>query len=226
MYVRVACFRSLIPLALALCAACGGDSRQAGVSTGAPVGDVEMNDGAAGNQADGPYCADVTRDGDIVELQEEDVTARFVAGEPYERTVMLFGGEPVTFDNAVSNVYIIGLDKDDALMLADQYPDFYLCSSPGGQAAQAFILAYDLVPATCEVYDQIVRALADYDRNNARGGDRTSLRLEGAPLTLESVTVDATGEDVTDQLLDRNLHLVTAVEQLTGESVLSFGSSP
>jgi hypothetical protein len=64
-----------------------------------------------------------------------------------------------------------------------------------------------------------------FDRNRSTGGDRTSLRFDGAPLELESVIVDETGEDVTDQLADRNFHMVTAVEQLTGESVLNFGTS-
>lgn len=164
-------------------------------------------------------------DGDIVVKQVDQVTARFRVGEPYTRTVMLFGGEPTVNDNAISDVYIIGLDKEDALMLAMKYPAFHLCDSPGGQEAQKYILDYDLVPATCRVFDQIAVALRDFHRNNAAGADRVSLRFGGSALELESVVADATGEDVTDQLSHRTFHLVTSVEQLTGESVLSFGTN-
>ena len=90
---------------------------------------------------------------------------------------------------------------------------------PGGQEASKYIVPYDLVPANCEVYEQIVAALRQYDTNVTKGGDRTSLRFEGAPLELESVIADATGEDVTDQVSNQDFHLVTAVEQLTGQSV-------
>lgn len=170
-------------------------------------------------------CDRVEVDGDLVVEREQDFTASYRIGEPYDKTIMLFGGEPVEDANALSNAYVIGLDKTDALQLAEKYPDFHLCSSPGGQEAAMFIAAYDLVPASCQVYDQILAALRTYTVNLAAGGDRTSLRLEGALLQLESVTEDATGQDVTEQVGDQDFHLVTAVEQLTGQSVLDFGSS-
>jgi len=68
-----------------------------------------------------------------------------------------------------------------------------------------------------------VSALADLARAAASGTDRVSLVFDGAELTLESVIFDATGGDATDQLQDLNFHLVTKVEQITGESLLDFG---
>lgn len=178
-----------------------------------------------GDALPAPDCDLVQTMDDVVLLQVDQVTARFVPGAPFTRTVMLFGGEPVEVDNAISQAYIIGLEKSDALMLAAKYDDFYLCNSPGGIEAQQYILDYDLVPATCQVRDKLVTALTQFHRNNAAGGDRVSLRLEGQALRLESVTVDATGEDLTHQLSNLDYHLVTGVEQLTGQSVLSFGTS-
>lgn len=168
-------------------------------------------------------CNNVTIDDDQVIVREEDVTARFKVGALGEHTVMLFGGEAVTFDNAVSNVGLIALDQSDALMLAEKYDDFYLCSSPGGIEAQNFIIQFDLVPASCLVYNQLVRALADFARNNQAGGDRVSLSFEGAPLTLESVAFDEGGMDVTDQFEQLNFYLITKVEQITGQSLIEFG---
>lgn len=206
-----------------LCAACGS-GEGAKFSVGDAV-DVAPEVDMASMDEPAEDCDLVQMDGDSLVLHEEDVTARFVVGASYTKTVMLFGGEPVEHDNAVSNVYIIGLDKMDALMLAEKYEDFYLCNSPGGEEAQNYILDYDLVPATCLVYDQIIMALRQFDTNNAAGGDRVSLRFDGAPLELDSVIVDATGEDVTEHFSDLKFHLVTAVEQLTGQSVLAFGTT-
>ena len=231
MYVLVAGFHSRASMALALCAllctACGGGGGEAVVNVGdQPDAGMGGTDTVDMDEDDTPRGCDLVRmDGAFVVEQEKDFTARFRVGEPYTKTVMLFGGEPVEDENVLSNAYIFGLDKTDAMMLAERYPDFYLCSSPGGQEAAARIIPYDLVPASCEVYDQIIAALRQYNMNNASGGDRTSIRFDGAPLQLESVVADATGDDVTDQITDQDFHLVTAVEQLTGESVLSFGTT-
>jgi hypothetical protein len=232
MYVVVTGFHARASIVLALCAlpsaACGGGGGEAVISVGERH-DAGM-DGTDGthaidmDDADRP-CDMVQVDGELVVERERDFTARFRMGEPYTKTIMLFGGEPIEDANVLGNAYIIGLDKTDAQMLAERYPDFYLCSSPGGQAAAEQIVPYDFVPATCQVYDQIIAALRQFNTNVAAGADRTSIRFDGAPLQLESVTADATGEDVTDQVSDQDFHLVTSVEQLTGESVLSFGTS-
>jgi hypothetical protein len=235
MYGVVAGFRSRAsrlgsPLlaALALCAglsaACGGGN-DATVSTHGRPDAGTSGMGQAGMAASARRCESVAVDGDVVIEHEKDFTARYKIGEPYTKTVMLFGGEPVNADNVLSNAYIIGLDKMDALALAQMYPDFYLCSSPGGQAAAANIISYDILPASCDVHDRLVAALHQYDVNAAAGKDRTSIRFEGAPLQLESVTANATGEDVSDQASDQNFQVMTSIEQLTGESVLSFGTT-
>jgi hypothetical protein len=213
-------------LCIALCAGCGGDGGKSVVS----VGD-RQDGGADPDEMDmemvdeDPACDVVLVEGQIVIEHETHFTARFRIGEPYTKTVMLFGGEPVEDQDVLSNAYILGLDKEDALMLAEEYPDFYLCSSPGGQAAAAHVRPYDFVPASCDIYEQLSTALRRFRINREAGGDRTSLRFEGAPLELESVIDDASGGDVTDQVTDQHFHLVTSVEQLTGESVLEFGTT-
>lgn len=226
MCARVAVFHSRLSIAFALSAlvlaACGG------ADTGYVNVDKGRDDAGVGEDDDGlsaAGCDVVQLDGDLVVEHETEFTATYRIGAPYTRTIMIFGGEPVDSDNVLSNAYIIGLDKEDAQMLAVKYPDFYLCSSPGGMEASQHIVPYDLVPADCDVYSQLVEALRVFHIHDRAGGDRTSLRIEGAPLTLESVIEDATGADVTEQVHDQDFHLVYAVEQLTGESVLAFGTS-
>ena len=211
---------AVVAVAMVLCG-CGAQNGFQSVGDGNDDPDA----GPGGSHEATIRCDSVERDGDIVIEHEKDFTARYRVGAPYSRTIMLFGGEPVEEANALSNAYIIGLDKNDALMLGEKYPDFYLCSSPGGQEASKYIVAYDLVPATCEIYMQLLAAFDQFHMNDRAGGDRTSLRIEGAPLELVSVTANATGEDVTDQIHDQDFHLVTAVQQLTGQSVLAFGTT-
>ena len=234
MYVLVAGFHSRVAplhwsgivfaLFLVLGSACGGEGG-ATVSTHARPDAGTSGMGQAGTAASARRCESVQVDGDVVIEHEKDFTARYRIGEPYTKTVMLFGGEPVNADNVLSNAYIIGLDKMDALELAQMYPDFYLCSSPGGQQAAMRIVSYDILPASCDIHDRLVAALRQYDVNAAAGKDRTSIRFEGAPLQLESVTADATGEDVTTQASGQNFQLMRSIEQLTGESVLAFGTT-
>jgi len=228
MYVQVVGFHARARACIALlllsvpCAGCGGDD-QSFAAVGAPRDAATAPETTMTKLVSG--CDVVEVDGDLVVEHEKDFTAHYRMGEAYTKTAMLFGGAPVEDDNALSNAYIFALDKVDAQMLAQKYADFYLCSSPGGQEASKYIISYDLVPATCDVYDRLLAALRQYDKNVLAGGDRTSLRFTGAPLQLESVIEDATGHDVTDQVSGKNFHLVTSIEQLTGESVLAFGTT-
>ena len=232
MHLVVFGLRSPAPIALWLCAwlcaACGSggqDNASIDVHPAPDASDAGLQDQTPTQSAAMGRCDGVELDGDLLVEHTQDFSARFKVGTAYSKTLMLFGGEAMLKPNALSRAYIFGLDKVDAQMLAQKYPDFYLCSSPGGREASTYIRTYDLVPATCEIYDQLVAALHQYNVNVARGGDRTSLRLEGSPLTLQSVVSDATGQDVSDQVSDQQFHLVTGVKQLTGESVLSFGTT-
>jgi len=224
-YGRVAVFLAWSLLALAPLAGCGSKQESFVATGGAPrsadAGASHVNAKATSTDR----CGTLEMDGDAVLEHTKDFTARFSVGAHYTKTLMLFGGDSITEDNTLSGAFIFGLDKADAQMLAQKYPDFYLCSSPGGQEASKYIVSYDLVPQTCDIYDQLIGAIKLYNANVTRGGDRTSLQLEGAPLQLEMVTADATGEDVTSQVKDHDFNLVTSVKQLTGQSVLSFGTT-
>jgi hypothetical protein len=227
MYVLVAGLHSrariVLTLSALMCGACGGGEAPAPLDLSESPDDEMVGTGTRMNRPT-RRCDMVQVEGDVVIEQEQDFTARYRMGAPYTKTVMLFGGESVEDENVLSNAYIFALDQADAQMLAQRYPDFYLCSSEGGQEASSYIIPLDLVPASCEVHEQILAALRQYHRNASSGGDRTSLRFEGAPLELESVIEDATGVDATEQA-SGDFHLVTSVEQLTGQTLLEFGTT-
>jgi|GEM_PF-5855032 len=207
-----------------LCAACAASDEGKTVAV-PPAEDAGELDASTDEPGLPPGCVDVEISGDEVVEHLDDFTARFELGDPYARTLMLFGGMVVPKANTPTRAYIFGLDKMDAQMMAMKYPDFYLCSSVGGQEAATYIHVYDIVPATCKIYQQLAAAFRVYNKNAAVGGDRTAVRLEGRPLTVKSVTVNATGQDVSDQVSDQQFHLITGVQQLTGESLLNFGTT-
>jgi hypothetical protein len=228
MQFEVKALRSRAPLACALCAwlcaGCNASPEQSDiveVPTVPDAGEPEKKPDAGSTEG----CVTVEVDGNAVVEQLPNFTARFQLGASYDRTVMLFGGMPVGQADAPSRAYIFGLDKVDAQRIAEKYPDFYLCSSIGGQEAAAYITVYDIIPANCQVYQQLVAALRVFNFNDSTGGDRTSLRLEGAPLTVTSVTDDASGKDVSEQVANNRFQLITSVKQLTGESLFEFGTT-
>ncbi|MDH5676217.1 MAG: hypothetical protein OEZ06_29120 [Myxococcales bacterium] len=204
-----------------------------GPTAPAPVGGEAVDTGGAAGTATAPspagssVCNVVEIDGSQVIVREDNVVATFTKSDSIDSIVMLFGGMAVDFDDAVSTVSIMGLDQADALEAAMIYPDFYLCSSVGGddQAIEAKIHQMDFVPASCQVHEAIVAALSQFRVNAGSGGDRTSLRLQGAMLQLDSAIVNGSGEDVTAHFAGLNFQLVTDVDQLTGQSVLEFGTA-
>lgn len=221
----VAVFRSRAAAAAVLCAVlaagCGGGEGGPKVS----VGDPGDGDGSAAEPERESTCDAIEIDGDVVTEHEANFTARYRIGQRYTKTVMLFGGEAIAAEDTLGNAYVLGLDKSDAMMLAQEYPDFHLCSSPGGDAAAAHVFPYDFVPASCDVYERLIAALDQFRLNHRAGGDRTSIRFEGAPLELIDVVQNDNGADVTDQVTTADFHLITSVEQLTGQSVLEFGTT-
>jgi hypothetical protein len=183
-------------------------------------GDSEME------MADSDGCSNIEVDGEFVIEHEANFTIRYRIGERYTKTLLLFGGDSIPEPNKLASAYVLGLDKEDALALAEAFPDFYLCGSPGGEETAELALPYDFVPASCEVYDDLMAAIRQFRTNHTAGsGDRGSIRFDGAPLEVLSVTDDASGGDATGQVKTDVFHLITRVERLTAESVLEFGTS-
>src|SRR5687768_787985 len=121
MSALVVVFRSRVSIGVALCAllwcaGCGGSSNNPTVSVG-DGSDAGDRDARTMEDVSRAACDRVEIDGDLVVERETHFTARYRMGEPYTKTIMLFGGESVPTDDVLSNAYIIGLDKMDALML-------------------------------------------------------------------------------------------------------------
>ncbi|MDH5676314.1 MAG: hypothetical protein OEZ06_29610 [Myxococcales bacterium] len=230
MYVFCRHFHSSLALALLLVGplACRNESPPSSADGGEPMGTKGGADEAPLKPpAPTDICNEVVINDMQVIVREESVVAKLSQSAPFANVVMLFGGEEMKHNDAVRTVAILGLDQTDAIEAAKTYPDFDLCSSAGAEdeAIQAKLKQIDFVPATCEIHEAIVAALEVFETNRDTMGDRTSLRLEGAMLQLQSASVQDTDEDVTNRYTGLELLLVTDVEQLTGKSVIELGTS-
>jgi hypothetical protein len=113
---------------------------------------------------------------------------------------MLFGGTATRQANSITHAVVAGLPIRWAREIAASYPDFHLCRSPGAAQAKRLTEHLSFVAADGAARDTLEEAL-DLFQTRLRGdGDRTCIHVQGAPLALDAVRVEETGEDITGQL--------------------------
>jgi len=123
--------------------------------------------------------------------------ARFVRGDSFKGTYMLFGGGVISHPNAISRVTLAGLPDYAARYIYEQYSDFHMCKSPGAPMAQNETRQIDVVAANPKVEKLLKRALKMHDKGIRESGERVCVTIEGEMLTLQSVVIPEVNEDVT-----------------------------
>jgi hypothetical protein len=139
--------------------------------------------------------------GTEVVIQTDDLEVRFDRYSPVSESYMLFGGSHGEMSNAVSNVVIAGLALRHARFIAERYPKFHMCSSPGAAQAKQLIEHMALVAADGSTRGTLAKALAHHDDAVASGGERTCLRFRGEQISLRSARHRDGGLDLTRQLV-------------------------
>jgi hypothetical protein len=114
---------------------------------------------------------------------------------------MLFGGADGEMSNSVSDVVVAGLAIRHARFIAERYPKFHRCSSPGAAQAQRLVEHMALVAADGSTRRTLRKALAQHDDAVASGGERTCLRFRGEQISLRSASHREGGLDLTRQLV-------------------------
>ena len=125
------------------------------------------------------------------------IEARFTKLESLEESYMLFGGDATQRPNQISHASFAGLPTYQARAIASQYPDFYMCKSPGAKPAQERTEAMSMVATNRGAVRALQQALELFDERLRAGGERTCVRVNGAALSLDSVHFD-TGEQLED----------------------------
>jgi hypothetical protein len=135
-----------------------------------------------------------------VVLQAGQLDVRFVRGQHFAQTYMLFGGGATSHANAISKVTLFGLPDYAARHIHSQYPDFHKCKSRGAPMAQNQTLQIDVVAANSKIEKRLKKALAMHDKGVSKDGDRVCVRIEGEMLTLRSVVFAELDKDITHEL--------------------------
>ena len=139
-------------------------------------------------------------EGREIVIQTDDLEVRFERQGPVSETYMLFGGTDGEMKNAISNVFVSGLAIRHASFIAQRYPKFYRCSSPGAAQAKQLIENMALVAADGPTRNTLKRAVAVHEESVASGGERTCLRFRGEQISLRSAKHREGGFDLTPQL--------------------------
>jgi hypothetical protein len=136
-------------------------------------------------------------EGREVVIQTDDLEVRFDRAGPVSETYMLFGGSDAEMHNSISNVFVSGLAIRHASFIAQRYPKFYMCSSPGAAQAKQLIEDMALIAADGSTRNTLKRAVALHADSVASGGDRTCLRFQGEQISLRSAKHREGGFDLT-----------------------------
>ena len=135
----------------------------------------------------------------------DQVQASFSKGDSLDEAYMLFGGDAEQRRNSLSHATLAGLASHHARFIAERYPDFHRCSSPGAKPAQQFTEVMSFVAADRAARDTLGEALELFEKRVREGGDRTCIRVRGARLSLDSVQIDTGSgiEDLSDEMLPK-----------------------
>ena len=165
----------------------------------------------------------VTEDRVVVEAGQLDVHFKR-GGRTFSNTYMIFGGMEMNHSNAFCKITLAGLDIRTARTIAAQYPDFYMCKSPGARLAQRAVQDFEIVPADSKVLKALKKSISMHKKSIEQGGDQVCVKLEGEVLRLTSVIARELNEDITSQLppqVHRDYYLVTSAKVINGKEALA-----
>lgn len=139
-------------------------------------------------------------EGRAVVRTSDGVETRFTRVGALDETWMLFGGDATQRRGSLTHATTSGLPIRHARVIAARYPDFHRCSSPGAAQAKNFIENVAFVATDRAARDTLGEALALFQERLGQNGDRTCVRVKGAPLVLDSVRLEHDGRDVTGEI--------------------------
>jgi hypothetical protein len=113
---------------------------------------------------------------------------------------MLFGGDANEHRNSLTHGIFAGLPIRHARLISARYPDFHMCKSPGAREAQSLTEDLTVVAANRAARSGLEEAIRLFHQRIRGDGERTCVRVSGAPLQLDSVRVKQNDEDITHQV--------------------------
>jgi hypothetical protein len=167
---------------------------------------------------------DPTVEGSQVLIQTRDLDVRFDRVGELDESYMLFGGVDGELQNSISNVVVSGLAVRHAALIAQRYPDFHKCKSPGAAQAKRLLEPMAWIASDGSTRGTLRKALALHEKSVRSGGERTCLAVSGERLMLGSAKHRSQDFDLTGQLGDgyrgTDFYLVTDAELADCKSLL------
>jgi hypothetical protein len=132
--------------------------------------------------------------------QSGQIEATFSKFGSLDDAYMLFGGDADHRRNSLTHAIVVGLPIRYARAISARYPDFHMCKSPGAAQAQSHTEDLSVVAATRAARNSLEEAIRLFHQRVRGNGERTCIRVSGAPLQLDSVRVIQSGENLTRQV--------------------------
>lgn len=139
-------------------------------------------------------------EGRRVVRQAGQLEASFSMVGSLDDAYMLFGGNADRHPNSLTHAIVAGLPIRDARLISASYPDFHMCKSPGASQAKRLTEDLTFVAANRAARSGLEEAVRLFQQRLRGGGERTCIRVSGAPLELDAVRVEQNGEDITGQV--------------------------
>ena len=152
------------------------------------MGEVEMS-------GSGPRM-----DGRQLVVETEDLEFRFDRFGSLSESYMVFGGNNDQMKNSLTHATLAALPMSDARLIAQRYPDFHMCKSPGAKQAQRATKTMSVVGGGASARRNLIKVVDLHEQRIRSGGERTCVSLKGSPLELDSVRVKADGTDITGRV--------------------------
>jgi hypothetical protein len=137
-------------------------------------------------------------------VRSDPVEARFYRVGPVQDSYMMFGALVSDKQGFVANVVISTIAQAQVSALAQRYPDFDRCSSPGASEAKSMVQSMNLIAASGSVRRVLVKAVKLHDERINESGERTCISLEGEELTMTSAHLWEHDMDVTQEYSQRD----------------------
>lgn len=138
------------------------------------------------------------REGHHWVVTSQQVETRFLELGRFEDTYMIFGGQPD--DTVWANVDLSVIERRHAAWLAERYPDFHRCASPGAAHAKRMIEHLSLVAADGAVRRTLQDAWYESEAALQEGGDRVCVALVGHGLAIDSSRFLHDGSDLLSRM--------------------------
>lgn len=133
---------------------------------------------------------------------KQDLKATFSLIDSYYSSYMIFGGNADhKLRNSFSDFSLAALPIEMASSIAQQYPDFHMCKSPGASMAQGKIQTLSLIAKNNQVANVLEEVLSLHNESIYDDGERVCIELEGSSIEPEKMIHKDTNTDVSKDVI-------------------------